>query len=174
MANKHPLSTRFRGQQNMMSNSPSASTENPSILSFNKSTLVIWVAISLIVVETFSGALRYYFDMAGISALLYLPKMGCAVLFALELLTFKTSRLFWIGLLLLLLSSQLALLHGASLNNVGFSLFAISPFLFAMVCSEHLINQKSLLGKCVALAFFWINTPRCPGRVTPTNSDRLS
>jgi hypothetical protein len=151
MANKHPLSTRFRGQQNMMSNAPSASTEKPSILSFNKSTLVIWVAISLIVVETFSGALRYYFDMAGISALLYLPKMGCAVLFALELLTLKTSRLFWIGLLLLLLSSQLALLHGASLNNVGFSLFAISPFLFAMVCSEHLINQKSLLGKCVAL-----------------------
>lgn len=135
----------------MMSTSPSAPVETPSILSFNKSMLVVWVAIGLIVVETFSGALRFYFDKAGVSGLLYLPKVACVVFFALEMLTFKTSRLFWVGLLLLLLSSQMAILHGASPSNVGFSLFGISPLLFAMVCSEHLIHQKKLLGKWIAV-----------------------
>jgi len=134
----------------MMSNSAHPSTEQPSIISFNKSSLVVWVAISLIVVETLSGALRFYFDKAGISALLYLPKVACIALFLLELTTLKISRVFWIAMLLLVLSSSLAILHGASLNNVAFALFGVSPLLFAMVCSEHLIHQKQLLAKCIA------------------------
>ena len=52
-------------------------------LAVNKSTLVVWTAIGLLLAETFSGALRYYFDQAGVSALLYLPKVLCVVLFAL-------------------------------------------------------------------------------------------
>lgn len=92
----------------MMSNSALNSTERPSILTFNKSTLIIWVAISLIVSETFAGALRYYFDQMGISPLLYLPKIACLVFFVLELLTYKATRILWLGVLMLMVSNVLA------------------------------------------------------------------
>ncbi len=57
--------------------------DSSSIISFDKSTVVVLVAISLILVETFSGALRFYFDKAGISPLLYLPKVACILLLTL-------------------------------------------------------------------------------------------
>jgi hypothetical protein len=135
----------------MMSNYPLTSAEKPSIMSFDKSTLVVLVAISLILTETFSGALRFYFDKAGISALLYLPKVGCLALFALELVTLKAGRLVWVGMLLLLLSGAWAMLNGASLNNVAFSLFVFSPLLFGMACSDHLLHRKRLLYRVIAL-----------------------
>jgi hypothetical protein len=129
----------------MMSNYPLPSAEKPSIMSFDKSTLVVLVAISLILTETFSGALRFYFDKAGLSALLYLPKVGCLALFALELLTLKAGRLVWVGMLLLLLSGSWAMLNGASFSNVAFSLFLFGPLLFGMACSDHLLHRKRLL-----------------------------
>ncbi|MFH7423192.1 hypothetical protein RA276_32490, partial [Pseudomonas syringae pv. tagetis] len=55
-----------------------------SLMSFDKSTVMVWVAIRLILVETFSGALRFFFDQAGISPLLFLPKAACILLFTLE------------------------------------------------------------------------------------------
>lgn len=122
-----------------------------SILAFDKSTLITWVAISLLVVETFSGALRYYLDQAGLSPLLYLPKAACVLLFALEMLSFRGGRLFWLGLLGWLLSALLAMLHGASVQNLAFSLFAISPLLFAAVCSQHLLRHQKLLGWGIGL-----------------------
>ncbi|MDB5993545.1 MAG: putative rane protein [Pseudomonas sp.] len=132
----------------MMSNYPLPSDEKPSIMSFDKSTLVVLVAISLILTETFSGALRFYFDKAGLSALLYLPKVGCLALFALELLTLKAGRLLWVGMLLLLLSGAWAMLNGASISNVAFSLFVFGPLLFGMACSDHLLHRRRLL--------FWV------------------
>ncbi|RMQ48110.1 hypothetical protein ALQ04_02735 [Pseudomonas cichorii] len=120
--------------------------EKSSILSFDKSTIVVWVAIGLILVETFSGALRFYFDKAGISPLLYLPKMACVLLFAMELRTLKAGRLFWACMLVWLIYGILALLHGASVLNLAFSLFALSPLLFGLVCSEHLFHRRKLLG----------------------------
>ena len=132
----------------MMLNSANDSGAKSSILSFNKSTMVVWIAISLIVVETFSGALRFYFDQAGAAPLLYLPKVACLVMFALELRDYKAGRVVWLGMLLLMISSVLAMLHGASLYNIAFGLFVISPLLFGMVCSEHLIHQRRL--------FLWV------------------
>jgi len=132
----------------MMLNSANDSGAKTSILSFNKSTMVVWIAISLIVVETFSGALRFYFDQAGAAPLLYLPKVACLVMFALELRDYKAGRVVWLGMLLLMISSVLAMLHGASLYNIAFGLFVISPLLFGMVCSEHLIHQRRL--------FLWV------------------
>jgi hypothetical protein len=126
----------------MMSNSY---VEKPSILSFNASTVIVWTAISLIVVETFSGALRFYLDKAGLSAVLYGPKILCCLLFALQLLHLKTSKGVWLGLLALVIYALLAMLHGASLSNIGFSVFGICPILFGMVCSEQLIHRKRLL-----------------------------
>jgi hypothetical protein len=138
----------------MMLNSANGSDDHSSILSFNKSTAVVWIAISLIVIETFSGALRFYFDKAGIGPLLYVPKAACLLLFALELRTYRAGLLAWLCLLMLVLSSVLGMLHGASLNNVAFALFAISPLLFGMVCSEHLIHRRRLflwvIGLCLA------------------------
>jgi hypothetical protein len=136
----------------MMLNSANSGGRQSSILSFNKSTVVVWIAISLIVVETFSGALRFYLDQAGISALLYLPKVACLILFALELRTYKAGRMFWLCLLLLVISSLLAMLHGASVINIGFSLFGVSPLLFAMVCSEDLIHRRRLFLWVIGLA----------------------
>ena len=126
--------------------------EAPSArLAVNKSTLVIWTAIGLLFAETFSGALRYYFDQAGISALLYLPKVLCVVLFALELTTLKTHRLFWILLMGLVLSAGLGMLHGAALSNPLFSIFVYIPLLFGLVCGEHLEQRRVLLGWAVGL-----------------------
>ncbi|MBI6851146.1 hypothetical protein YA0002_00085 [Pseudomonas cichorii] len=123
--------------------------EKPSILSFDKSTVVVWVVIGLMLVETFSGVLRFYFDKAGISPLLYVPKMACVLLFALELRTFRAGRLFWTCMLLWVFFAMLAMLHGASLFNIAFSLFALSPLFFGLVCSEYLFRRKKLLAWAV-------------------------
>ncbi|WNW12570.1 hypothetical protein RRX38_15940 [Pseudomonas sp. DTU_2021_1001937_2_SI_NGA_ILE_001] len=122
-----------------------------SILAFDLSTLVTWVAISLLVVETFSGALRYYLDLAGLGPLLYLPKAACVLMFGLALLRLRAGPLFWLCLLGWLLSALLGMLHGASLQNLAFSLFAISPLLFGLVHSQMLLARRRLLGWSIAL-----------------------
>ncbi|HEX8594185.1 MAG TPA: hypothetical protein VF682_13030 [Pseudomonas sp.] len=129
----------------MMLNSANRIDDHSARLSFNKSTAMVWVAISLIVIETFSGALRYYLDQAGLSPVLYLPKVGCLILLLIELRTYKAGRVLWLSLLMLVISAVLAMLHGATLNNVAFTLFALSPLLFGMVCSDHLIHRRRLL-----------------------------
>lgn len=118
-------------------------------LSWRYSTLAVWTAISLLFVETFSGALRYYLDMAGASALIYLPKIACLALFALQLATAKLPRILWVALLSIPAYAALALLHGASINNVFFSLFVYSPLLFGLLCGRELLEQRRLLGRMV-------------------------
>ncbi|PHN22782.1 hypothetical protein [Pseudomonas sp. ICMP 561] len=144
----------------MTLNSAKGQDARSSILTFNKSTVVVWIAISLILIETFSGALRFYFDKAGIGPLLYVPKIACLVMFALELRDYKAGRVVWLSLLLLVVSSVLAMLHGASLNNVAFALFGISPLLFGMVCSEHLVHRRRLflwvIGLCLGASLVGI------------------
>jgi hypothetical protein len=135
----------------MESNSANSGGEKSSIMSFDKSSAAVWVAIGLLLVETFSGALRFYFDKAGVGPLLYLPKVGCVLLFIMELRTYKAGRLFWIFMLLWLISGMLAMLHHASLSNLAFSLFALSPMLFGLVCSRHLLHRKKML--CWGVAF---------------------
>jgi len=95
------------------------------------------VVASLLLTETFSGALRYYFDMAGVSWLLYLPKVACLIALGLELLRYRGWPAFWLVLLGLVTSSQLALMHGAELANIGFSLFIYIPLLFGLICGRH-------------------------------------
>jgi hypothetical protein len=129
----------------MMLNAANRDDNNASTLSFNKSTAMVWVAISLIVIETFSGALRYYLDQVGLSPVLYVPKVGCLILLLLELRTYRAGPVVWLALLLLVISALVAMLHGATLANVAFTLFALSPLLFGMVCSEHLIHRRRLL-----------------------------
>lgn len=127
------------------------SFEAPSWLALNASTLMVWVAISLIVVETFSGALRYVLDLASLGALLYVPKALCVLLAGLALTRLKIQRLFWFLLLALLLSTGLGLLHGGSLKNPAFSVFMYIPLLFGLVCGEHLEQRKRLLCWVIAL-----------------------
>jgi hypothetical protein len=127
----------------MMSTSP-VYVEKPSLLSFNKSTAIVLVAISLMVVETFSGALRFYLDQAGISVVLYVPKVACLLLFALELRSFKAGPAIWLCLLALLLSAAWAGLNGAGAGNFAFALYGISPLLFGLACGDQIIRHKRL------------------------------
>ena len=148
----------------MMLNSANDSGGKTSILAFNKSTIVVWNAISLLVVESFSGALPFYFDKAGVAPLLYLPKAACLVMFALELRDYKAGRGVWLSLLMLMISSVIAMLHGASLNNIAFGLFGIGPLLFGMACSEHLIHQRRLflwvIGMCLLASLIGVALDR--------------
>ncbi|MCD5995430.1 hypothetical protein KDX38_17355 [Pseudomonas sp. CDFA 602] len=132
-------------------NPASSGDARPSLISFDTSTMVVLVAISLILVETFSGALRFYFDKAGISPLLYLPKVACILLFAWELRTFKAGQWFWTFIIVWAISGLLALMHRASLQNLAFSLFALSPLAFGLVCSRHLLHRRKLF--CWAVGF---------------------
>ncbi len=87
--------------------------------------------------------------MLGISWLLYLPKAACLAALGLELLRYRGWPLFWLALLGLLTSSQLALMHGAELRNIGFSLFIYIPLLFGLICGRHLELRLSLLRKII-------------------------
>lgn len=144
----------------MLSNSAYYPARPASILSFNYSTVVAWVAISLLVAETFGGALRYYLDGIGASGLLYVPKIACLGLFAVELLRYRSSWVTWAALLLLVLSSLLAMLHGAAPDNVMFGFFVFCPLLFGMVCCDHLLHRKRLfcwvMGLCLAASLVGI------------------
>lgn len=130
---------------------PYTGVERRLHLAFNKSTMIALTALSLIGVETFSGALRYFLDMAGASALLYLPKIACLAMFMLELLTARLSRTFWLALLLLVASSLLGMLHGASLSNAGFSLFINAPLLFGLLCGKYLQQRRHLMAWAIGL-----------------------
>ncbi|WP_313526397.1 hypothetical protein [Stutzerimonas kunmingensis] len=137
---------------------PRRRDSNP--LAFDKPTLLTLVVASLLLTETFSGALRYYFDMAGISWLLYLPKIACLIALGLELLRYRGWPAFWLVLLGLVTSAQLALMHGAELANIGFSLFIYIPLLFGLICGRHLELRLGLLrriiGFCLIACFVGI------------------
>src|SRR5690606_12821003 len=129
-------------------------------LEIDKPTLLTLIVASLLLAETFSGALRYYAAMAGVSWLLYLPKIACLAALALELLSYKGRPLFWLVLLALVTSSWLAMLHGAGLANIGFALFMYIPLLFGVICGRHLEHRLTLLthviGFCLLASFVGI------------------
>ncbi len=135
----------------MMSTSP-AYVEKPSLLSFDKSTAIVLVAISLILVETFSGALRFYLDQAGLSVLLYGPKVACLVFFALELRSFKAGPGVWLSLIALTVSAAWAMLNGAGPNNLAFALYGISPLLFGLACGDQVMRHRRLFMWAIAFA----------------------
>ena len=122
------------------------SPPRPSPLAIDKPTLLALIAASLLISETFAGALRYYLDIAGVSALLYLPKLACLAAVALELPRARSAPAVWLVLFAVAVSSLLALLHGATPGNVGFSLFIYLPLLFGLFCGRYLERRAGLLG----------------------------
>lgn len=116
-----------------------------SPLAIDKCTVLALIAASLLISETFAGALRYYLDMAGASALLYLPKLACVAAVALEMPRAQNKPGVWLVLFALMVSSLLAMLHGATLGNVGFSLFIYTPLLFGLFCGGYLEQRTRLL-----------------------------
>lgn len=129
-------------------------------LEIDKPTLLALIVASLLLAETFSGALRYYAGMAGLSWLLYLPKLACLATLMLELLSYRGRPLFWLVLLALLTSSWLALLNGAELINIGFALFMYIPLLFGVICGRYVEQKHALLtrviGFCLLASFIGI------------------
>lgn len=122
-----------------------------SPLEIDKPTLLALIAISLLCVETFNGALRYYADMAGLAWVLYLPKVACLLAVALEMPHYKGRPETWLVLLGLATASQVALLHGATLENIAFSLFIYAPLLFGLICGVYLEQRLPLLCKVIGL-----------------------
>ncbi|MEL7559441.1 hypothetical protein [Stutzerimonas chloritidismutans] len=114
-------------------------------LAIDKPTVLTLIAASLLISETFAGALRYYLDIAGVSALLYLPKLACIAAVALEVPRARSQPGVWLVLFAVLVSSLFALLHGATLGNVGFSLFIYIPLLFGLFCGGYLEQRTGLL-----------------------------
>jgi hypothetical protein len=112
----------------------------------------VLVAISLILVETFSGALRFYLDKAGVSVLLYGPKIACLLFFALELRSFKAGPGVWLSLIALTVSAAWGILNGAGANNFAFALYGISPLLFGLACGDQIIRHKRLFTWAIAFA----------------------
>lgn len=130
----------------MNPSSLSITRARPSPLAIDKPTMLALIAASLLIGETFAGALRFYLDMAGVSALLYLPKLACLAAVALELPGARNKPGVWLVLFALLVSSLLALLHGATLRNIGFSVFIYLPLLFGLFCGSYLERRIGLLG----------------------------
>jgi len=108
------------------------------------------IAASLLISETFAGALRYYLDITGAPALLYLPKLACVVAVALEMPRARSKPGVWLVLFAVLVSGLLALLHRASPSNVGFSVFIYIPLLFGLFCGGYLEQSTRLLNWTIA------------------------
>jgi hypothetical protein len=144
----------------MTSSSLTITYPRSSPLAIDKPTLLTLIAASLLISETFAGALRYYLDVAGVSALLYLPKLACLAAVALELPRARSKPGVWLVLFALVVWSLLALLHGASLRNVGFSLFIYVPLLFGLFCGSYLERRTGLLswviGFCLVVSLLGI------------------
>ena len=136
---------------------PRRRDSNP--LAFDKPTLLTLVVASLLLTETFrcpALLLRHGRDFP----LLYLPKVACLAALSSELLRYRGWPLFWLVMLGLVTSSQLALMHGAELHNIGFSLFIYIPLLFGLICGRHLELRLGLLrrviGFCLIASFVGI------------------
>lgn len=129
----------------MNPNSLSITRARPSPLAIDKPAVLTLIAASLLISETFAGALRFYLDMAGVSALLYLPKLACLAAVALELPRTRSNPSVWLVLFALVVSSLIALLHGATPLNIGFSVFIYIPLLFGLFCGAYLERKIGLL-----------------------------
>ena len=144
----------------MNSSSLIVSHHRSSPLAIDKATVLALIAASLLISETFAGALRYYLDMAGVSALLYLPKLACIAAVGLEMPRAQNKPGVWLVMFAVFVSSLLALLHGATLTNVGFSLFIYVPLLFGLFCGSYLEQRTRLLswviGLCLVASFIGI------------------
>ena len=114
-------------------------------LAIDKPTVLTLIAASLLISETFAGALRYYLDVAGMSALLYLPKLACVAAVALEIPRTRSQPGVWLVLFAVMVSGLFGLMHGATLGNVGFSLFIYIPLLFGLFCGGYLEQRTGLL-----------------------------
>ena len=95
-------------------------------VTFDRSLLALGVLVALLLVETFNGALRFYTDQAGLSAIVYLPKVACIVAVGWELFTRPQQRGLWLLLILAAASLLLGRLHGAEFKSGFFSVFILS------------------------------------------------
>ncbi len=134
----------------MNPNSLTLAYPRSSPLAIDKPTLLTLIAASLLISETFAGALRYYLDIGGFGALLYLPKLACLAAVALELPRARKQAGVWLVLFAVMVWSLLALMHGAAPGNVGFSVFIYVPLLFGLFCGPYLEQRTTLLGWAIA------------------------
>lgn len=115
-------------------------------VTFDRSLLALGVLVALLLVETFNGALRFYTDQAGLSAIVYLPKVACIVAVGWELFTRPQQRGLWLLLILAAASLLLGRLHGAEFKSGFFSVFIYAPLLFGLLCGQYLEMHRKAVG----------------------------
>ncbi len=119
-------------------------------VTFDRSLLALGVLVALLLVETFNGALRFYTDQAGLSAIVYLPKVACIIAVAWELITRPQQRGLWLLLILAAASLLLGRLHGAEFKSGFFAVFIYAPLLFGLLCGPYLEMHRKAVGWIIA------------------------
>ncbi|MDN6856560.1 hypothetical protein QO207_08165 [Pseudomonas sp. CAN2814] len=133
--------------------SPYPRFEPARSITFDRSLLALGVLLALLLVETFNGALRFYADQAGLSAIVYLPKVACVIAVAWELMTRPQQRGLWLLLILAAASLLLGRLHGAEFKSGFFAVFIYAPLLFGLLCGNYLEMHRKAVAWIIAFCF---------------------
>ncbi|MGQ7936178.1 hypothetical protein [Paraburkholderia sp. D1E] len=117
---------------------------NRSSLS-NRGIVAFCIVSSLLLTETFSGALRYYLDQFGLGAALTAPKMLAVAFVLFEMGTRKSTHFLLLPILTVAAYSCVALFHGVPLENILFSYYTWSPILLGIVVHKYIHQRRSFL-----------------------------
>ncbi|MFM0198502.1 hypothetical protein PQR53_01325 [Paraburkholderia fungorum] len=109
----------------------------------NRGLVALSIVSLLLLAETFSGALRFYFDQFGLGAALSVPKVLAIVFILFELGTRKSTHFLLFPILIVAGYSCVALFRGVPLENILFSYYTWSPILLGIVAHKY-VHQKKL------------------------------
>lgn len=134
---------------------------------------MLLVLLLFITTEVFGGALRYYFAEAGVSWLIYVPKLMIVLLVLVASVTeiYRTGigGPIVVSLMLLLLFSLVGVYYTGNIIQVAFGLYVLLPLLLGLMAEpaftrfgSRLIPYVTLLWLCAAggvIYDFFVDTP---------------
>ncbi|WP_415750341.1 hypothetical protein [Burkholderia sp. BCC1988] len=134
----------------------------PSVMNGNRSISRLWAATFMIALasEVFSGAIRYYTSLAGISLLGYLPKalmVGCIV-FGLVIRP-RVDAILVASFLAMQMCVSLA--NGVSLVAACFWIWTVAPLMFVLLMPPGALDM--LESSAIRFAFVVLTTACCAG-----------
>ncbi|NBA78618.1 hypothetical protein GOQ04_23890 [Emticicia sp. ODNR4P] len=119
-----------------------------------KEFAILTVVFFILVFEVFSGAARFYLSSFGLVSLIYVPKILGFVLVVLTILTADIfSRNFWGVVFVLIIYSCIGLYNGASLENIGFSLYNYTILIFGIIYSDYIEKRRDWFFKLMLFCF---------------------
>ncbi|CAE6852606.1 hypothetical protein R69746_07430 [Paraburkholderia aspalathi] len=111
----------------------------------SRGIVALCIVSSLILAETFSGALRYYLDQFGLGAALSVPKVLAVAFIFFEMGTRKSTHFLLLPVLTVGAYSCVALFHGVPLENILFSYYTWSPILLGVVAHKYIHQRRSFV-----------------------------